>query len=87
VDSSSGKLTRGSDPNLTPEQALDALNQLRSNIVATQQASWSNVAYPLVAILNAAGYEQAEATDDQKGEHLACYGGAGGYPGHIVGRV
>jgi hypothetical protein len=37
--------------------------------------------YPLVAILNAAGLEQLQPTDEQKREHLDCYGGAGGYPG------
>lgn len=82
------ELTRQSHPELTPEQALDALNQLRSNLVESQSAGWSNLVYPLVAILNAAGYEvDDEVTNDQLREHVGCYGGAGGYPGHIVGRV
>jgi len=75
-------------PDLSPQDALDALNKLRSNIVATQNASWSNTAYPLVAILNAAGYELIEdVTDDQRTEHVKCYGGAGGWPGHPAGRM
>lgn len=64
--------------------ALEALNALRSNIVGTQRASWSNVAYPLVAILNAAGLEQFDPTEEQLRQHLDCYGGAGGYPGHEI---
>ena len=68
---------------LTPGQALNALNELRSNMVATQSAGWSNLAYPLVAILNAAGLEQFESSDEQQVEHLACYCGAGGFPGHL----
>lgn len=69
---------------LSPEEALAALNELRSNIVATQTATWSNVAYPLVAILDAAGLERFEPTAEQREQHLSCYGGAGGYPGNIV---
>jgi hypothetical protein len=65
------------------QEALELLNQLRSNIIATQAASWSNTVYPLVAILNAAGFKQVDATDEQKTEHLEAYGGAGGYPGHV----
>lgn len=69
---------------LNNAEALDALNELRSNIVATQNASWSNVAYPLVAILNAAGYELIEdVSEEQLHQHVACYGGAGGFPGHL----
>lgn len=66
---------------LTALQALDALNDLRSNIIATQNAGWSNAVYPLVAILNAAGYEQREPTSEEKRQHLDTYGGAGGFPG------
>lgn len=62
--------------------ALDRVNALRSNVIATQNASWSNQVYPLVAILNDAGYElDRDVSDEQKAEHLACYGGAGGMPG------
>lgn len=68
--------------NLTPEEALAAINTLRSNVIATQSAGWSNLMYPLVAILNAAGIEQFDPPEDQLRQHLACYGGAGGYPGH-----
>jgi hypothetical protein len=67
---------------ISPEQALEALNTLRSNIVATQSASWSNFVYPFVAILDATGLEQFEPTDTQLAEHSSAYGGAGGYPGH-----
>lgn len=67
---------------LSPNEALEALNALRSNIVGTQRASWSNVAYPLVAILNAAGLEQFDPSEEQLRQHMDCYGGAGGYPGH-----
>lgn len=69
-------------PELSEHDALVALNQLRCNIVGTQSASWSNVAYPLVAILNDAGFELHEPTQDQMHEHLSTYGGAGGYPGN-----
>lgn len=68
---------------LSRESALAALNALRSNIVATQSASWSNTMYPLVAILNAAGIEMFDSTDQQMREHMDCYGGAGGYPGNL----
>lgn len=68
-------------PTLTEHEALVALNDLRSNIVATQNAGWSNAIYPLVAILNAAGFEQHTASAEQEREHLATYGGAGGFPG------
>lgn len=60
--------------------ALIKLNRLRSNVVATQNASWSNMMYPLVAILDEAGYGVQGATEEQKKEHLACYGGAGKTP-------
>ena len=70
---------------LTPEEALAAINELRSNVVATQNAGWSNLMYPLVAILNAAGCEQFRSTEEQMAEHFNCYGGAGGYPGKLHG--
>jgi len=72
---------------LSHEEALEALNVLRSNIVATQSASWSNTTYPLVAILEAAGFERIESTDEQKREHFHCYGGAGGYPGNMRDEI
>lgn len=63
--------------------ALNEINELRSNIIATQSATWSNVSYPLVAILNRAGFELIkERTEDEKDAHLAAYGGAGGSPRH-----
>ena len=69
---------------LTPLQALAALNELRSNIVATQAVTWSNAIYPLVAILDAAGLKVSEQqTDEQLAQHFHCYGGAGGFPGHL----
>lgn len=67
---------------LTAEEALQALNALRSNVVATQSATWSNMMYPVVAILDAAGLEQYESSQEQMAEHFDCYGGAGGYPGN-----
>jgi len=83
---------------MTEREALEALNSLRSNIVATQSASWSNAAYPLVAILDAAGFEYVEPSQEEMAEHFSCYGGAGGYPGnlkaepsrdarHLAGRI
>jgi hypothetical protein len=66
---------------LTPEEAIEALNTLRSNMIATRNASWSNFIYPFVAILDAAGCELFEPTEDQIANHLFCYGGAGGFPG------
>jgi len=69
---------------LTPEEALEALNELRSNLIFSQSVSWSNTIYPLVAILNAAGMEYDEnRTEEQFAQHVSCYGGAGGYPGHL----
>lgn len=73
------------EPRITQREALEALNQLRCNIVGTQSATWSNVAYPLVAILDAAGYELHEPTEEQMHDHLRTYGGAGGYPGKPIG--
>jgi hypothetical protein len=64
--------------------AMAKLNRLRSNIVATQSASWSNAMYPMVAILNEAGYEVEGATEGQEQEHLHCYGGAGGMPADLI---
>lgn len=72
-----------SAPRLTPDEALDALNELRSNVITTQNAGWSNLVYPLVAILNAAGRDVFTSSDEQIREHLNTYGGAGGYPGAI----
>lgn len=69
---------------LTRDEALDAINALRSNVIGTQSASWSNTMYPLVAILNAAGIEQFDPTEEQLRQHMDCYGGAGGYPGHVL---
>lgn len=60
--------------------AVAKLNRLRSNVIATQNASWSNSLYPLVAILDEAGCEVQGATDEQREEHLHCYGGAGRTP-------
>lgn len=59
------------------------MNRLRSNVIATQNASWSNMMYTFVAILGEAGYELEGATDAQCEEHLACYGGAGKTP-HLL---
>lgn len=70
-------------PELTPTEALIALNTLRSNIIATQKAGWSDTIYPLVAILNAAGWEQFEPTEEQIEQHRNTYGGAGGFPGRV----
>lgn len=71
---------------LSAEQALEALNTIRSNVVVTQSAGWSNLMYPLVAILNAAGLEQFDPTEEQVAQHFATYGGAGGYPGNELGE-
>lgn len=71
------------EPTLSPQEALDALNELRSNMVSTQSASWSNMCYPIVAILNAAGMVQFDSTPEQMEQHAHCYGGAGGYPGRL----
>lgn len=68
---------------ITGEDALAALNELRSNVVATQNAGWSNTIYPFVAILNASGQKLFDSSPRQMREHLSCYGGAGGYPGHL----
>lgn len=68
---------------MTEHEALEALNALRSNVIGTQSASWSNAMYPFVAILNEAGFEQFDPTEAQLREHMDCYGGAGGYPGNL----
>jgi hypothetical protein len=70
-------------PSLSEREALKAINELRSNIIATQSAGWSNTIYPLVAILNAAGFEvDSDVGNDAQVDHLHCYGGAGGWPGN-----
>lgn len=72
---------------ISTTEALDAINELRSNIIATQSASWSNTCYPLVAILDSAGYEcDDNVTREKRSQHISCYGGAGGYPGHLKGE-
>jgi hypothetical protein len=72
---------------MNDKEAMEALNTLRSEVIATQYAGWSNTIYPFVAILNAAGYEQFDPTKKQIDEYLDCHGGAGGYPGHLNGPV
>lgn len=59
---------------------LEELNELRSNVVRTQSATWSNAFYPLVAILDAAGFELEDRTVEQCADHMAAYGGAGHTP-------
>lgn len=68
------------------EAVLDEINQLRSNVTATQSASWSNMLYPLVAILNRAGYVDGsdDVTVERAAAHLTCYGGAGNSPNHLA---
>lgn len=59
------------------------INQLRKNVTATQSATWSNAMYPLVAILNDAGYEDSPeryVSDAQREAHMHAYGGAGNFP-------
>lgn len=69
------------------QASMGAINELRSNMVATQQAGWSNFCYPLVAILDAAGFDlNYDVTERQAAEHISCYGGAGGYPGNLKGE-
>lgn len=63
--------------------AMEAINTLRSEVIATQSAGWSETIYPLVAILDAAGYKQFDPTEQQLNEYKDCHGGAGGYPGHV----
>ena len=70
-------------PELSPLGLAVALNQLRSNMVATQAASWPNMCYPIVAMLEDTGFRLTEPSKEQKQEHLDCYGGAGGYPGKL----
>ncbi len=67
-------------PSLSQDEALAAINALRCNIIGAQDASWSNMVYPLVAILNAAGFIYEAPTEADMDEHRACYGGAGGFP-------
>lgn len=44
------------DGPITPEQALDGINRIRNSIVGAQSLNWSEHIYPLVALLNRAGY-------------------------------
>lgn len=46
----------GSGP-ITAEQALEGINRIRDSIVGAQAINWSEHIYPLVALLNRAGYE------------------------------
>jgi len=72
---------------LSPTEALEALNELRSNVITTQNAGWSNLVYPLVAILDAAGYKRFVSSPDQLKQHHSTYGGAGGFPGHLKDHI
>lgn len=65
------------------ELALLRLNQLRKNVTATQSATWSNAMYPMVAILNDAGFEDSpnrQVSNAQREAHMSAYGGAGKFP-------
>ncbi len=42
----------------TLRNALVAINQIRNQIINTQAFNWSRDMYPLVAILNEAGFER-----------------------------
>lgn len=65
--------------------AMTELNRLRSNVIATQSASWSNAVYPMVAILDRAGFELIrDVTPEDMADHMLCYGGAGGSPDHLT---
>lgn len=77
------KIKKRKTTELSYKEALTALNDLRSNIIKTQRAGWSDTVYPLVAILEAAGFEQFEPTDEQIEQHRKTYGGAGGFPGRL----
>lgn len=81
------KKIKVSDSRITIAEAMHAINTLRSEIVATQNAGWSTTIYPLVAILNAAGYVQFDPTAEQIDEYLDCHGGAGGYPGNPLRKA
>jgi hypothetical protein len=70
---------------LNAYEALNTINILRSNLITTQSAGWSNLVYPLVAILEDAGFGLFTPTEEQIKEHRAAYGGAGGYPGKSGG--
>lgn len=72
---------------ITITEAMEAINTLRSEVIATQNAGWSTTIYPLVAILNDAGYEQFDPTAEQIDEYLGCHGGAGGYPGKLKREI
>lgn len=72
---------------LTADEALTLINQLRSNVIGTQRASWSNQVYPLVAILDAAGYEVHGITPEAATEHQAAYHGAGHWPTVLTADV
>lgn len=71
-------------PDLSEHEALVIINKLRCNVIGTQNAGWSNLMYPLVAVLDLAGFSLEEPTQEQMKEHLATYGGGGGYPGHCL---
>ncbi len=46
----------GSEP-ITPAQALEGINAIRNSIIGAQTWNWSEHGYPLVSLLNRAGYE------------------------------
>jgi hypothetical protein len=45
------------DTPITEQQALEGINKIRNSIVALQTINWSEHIYPLVSLLNRAGYE------------------------------
>lgn len=45
------------DDPITHEQALDGINRIRNSIVGAQKINWSEHIYPLVSLLDRAGYE------------------------------
>lgn len=74
-------------PVLSAEEALDRINRMRSNVVMTQRASWSNMLYPLVAILDAAGYECEGATDEQRAGKMPTLLDHTPMPDDILGSI
>lgn len=51
---------------ITEQQALEGINAIRNSIVGCQQVNWSEHIYPLVSLLNRAGYEGLSHAEAKK---------------------
>jgi hypothetical protein len=54
------------DGPITLEQALEGINKIRNCIVGLQTLNWSEHIYPMVALLNRAGYKGLEYPENKE---------------------